>query len=579
MADSKSVVVLLADESRANVLCSLLAAEGCDVRLAASSDQLRKFGNEHRVDCLIIEHDLPGFLTGLEIVERLRQELLNPLVILVGDFTARELAIIRELRIDHTLPPNARLEMIRDSLKASLTVSAATTLRIPLRARQIAESSDCFTPLPQLVLKVMSQLGGNDGDLAELAHDLSADARLTAELLRITNSTSFGLRQKVRRVFDAVNFLGYRRTVSLVIAIAQKGMQRDAQRSLPDWFKPWFQLRSVLSASAGYAFAERHLRGSGESAYVLGLLQDLGILTLAHSIGPRYLQLVERCRRIGQLQLIVGEQQQFGVDHAEVGAALLQKWAVPIPIIRHVLYHHQHDPTEPMTELEVRLTEVLRFAEGLTDMRDAPSPQRQRRLAQLAEPFSGLKSDSCKSCLAQAIAKTAEFEDLFQMPIPPAGELEDFVRSIDMQDWESDAHSDGAADDIPLESGSNSTILVVEDDPKMAAVIELMLREQRMQVLHASSAEEASFMIERCHGVLCEVHLKGHSGLDFIEAVRRRGFAGTVVMMSDDRSRTTVRRSVETGANGYLVKPINKADLQRTLERCQLLPLIDSVRA
>ena len=572
MADSKSVVVLLKDESRAHTLCSLLASEGCEVRVAASSDQLRQLGNDQRVDCLIIEHDLPGFLTGLEIIERLRQELLNPLVVLIGEFTTRELSTIRELRIDHTLPSHARLEMIRDSLKASLTVSGPATLRIPLRARQIAESSDCFTPLPQLVLKVMSQLGNNDGDLAELAHDLSADARLTAELLRITNSTSFGLRQKVRRVFDAVNFLGYRRTVSLVIAIAQKGMQRDAQRALPDWFKPWFQLRSVLSASAGYAFAERHLRGSGESAYVLGLLQDLGILTLAHSIGPRYLQLVERCRRIGQLQLIVGEQQQFGVDHAEVGAALLQKWAVPIPIIRHVLYHHQHDPTEPMTELEVRLTEVLRFAEGLSDMRDAPGPQRQRRLAQLAEPFSGLKSESCKSCLAQAIAKTAEFEDLFQMPIPPAGELEEFIRHIDVQHWEAEDEPEDAGDDTAADPTANSTILVVDDDPQMAAVIEVMLREQRMQVLHATSVEEASFMIDRCHGVLCEVHLKGLSGLDFVESVRRRGFAGSVVMMSDDRSRTTVRRSVETGANGYLLKPINKADLQRTLQRCQLLP-------
>lgn len=572
MSDTKSAVVLLADESRANTLCSLLAAEGCDVRVAASSDQLRQFGNDQRVDCLIIEHELPGFLTGLEIIERLRQELLNPLVVLIGDMTNRELATLRDLRIEHALPSQSRLESIRDSVKASLTVSGPATLRIPLRARQIAENSDCFTPLPQLVLKVMSQLGSNDGDLAELAHDLSADARLTAELLRITNSTSFGLRQKVRRVFDAVNFLGYRRTVSLVIAIAQKGMQRDAQRALPDWFKPWFQLRSVLSASAGYAFAERHLRGSGESAYVLGLLQDLGILTLAHSIGPRYLQLVERCRRIGQLQLIVGEQQQFSVDHAEVGAALLQKWAVPIPIIRHVLYHHHHDPSEPMTEHEVRLSEVLRFAEGLTDMRDAPGPQRQRRLAQLAEPFSGLKSESCKSCLAQAIAKTAEFEDLFQMPIPPAGELEEFVRHIDVQNWESEDEPEDAAGATAAEPTANGTILVVDNDPQMAAVIEMMLREQQIQVLHASSAEEASFMIERCQGVLCEVHLKGLNGLDFVESVRRRGFAGSVVMMSDDCTRATVRRSVETGANGYLLKPINKADLQRTLQRCQLLP-------
>ncbi|WLD12927.1 HDOD domain-containing protein [Planctellipticum variicoloris] len=577
MTDSRTVVIYLESTPQVAELRHLLEVAGFDALMSDSSDQIRRLGNQRRIDCLIIEQELTGFLTGIEIVERIRRELLNPVVVLIGDVPPEQYALMRELKVDHVLSHSMAPQVIVECVRASLLTSGPRSLRIPLAARQIAEASDCFKPLPQLVLKVMGRLGEDGGDTGELAADLSTDPRLTAELLRITNSSASGLRFKVNHLGDAIKYLGYRRTVALVVAITQKSLHGDGLRKLPGWVEPWFRTRLVLTASVAHVFAAEFLPGTAETAYVVGLLQDLGILSLAHHLGPRYLQLVERCRSIGQLQLLIGEHQQFNVDHAEVSAALLQKWGVPVSIIALVLNHHDDKPRE-LTEFEIQMTEIVRFAESVADMHDAPSPQRQRRLIQQAEAFRGLRSDSCKSCLARAVAKTAEFETLLQIPVPPEEELQKFIDSLNADPPAADPESiDGYGPEIVRgahlrEEAVGRRLLVVEDDEEMIELITALLEGHGVEVVPVKSAERAIRIVEEFLGVLCDIHLPGMSGIEFVADARRRGYSGSIVMITGDSTRDSVMRSAQSGATGYLLKPFTRSELVSTLRRHRVLP-------
>ncbi len=575
MDSARTIVVCLDSTPRAAEVRSRLNDVGFNALMADSTDQIRRLGNESRVDCLVIEQELSGFLTGVEVVERLRRELLNPTVVLIGEVPPDQYSLLRELKIEFVLPRSATIEVIVESVRASLVVTGPQSLRIPLAARQIAEASDCFVPLPQLVVSLMGRLGEQDAGLSDLAAQISTDPRLTAELLRITNSSASGLRFKVHYLEDAIKYLGFRRTLTLVVAIAQKSLHGGGLRKLPDWVDPWYRTRAVLTACVGHAFAERHLTGQAETVYVAGLLQDLGILALANHLGPRYLQLIERTRQVGHLQLLVGEHQQFNVDHAEVSAALLQKWGVPVTFLALVLNHHDDKPTS-LTEMETRSTEILQFAEAVADMHDAPSPQRQHRLLRMSGGLGGLRSESTRVCLALAIAKTAEFEKLLQIPVPAEDVLAEFVEKLSLE------VADGGFPDepevVPSTEARNNfgrtsgrRLLVIEDDREIIELVNALLEMEDIRVIPAVTAEEALDVIDDCDGALCDIHLAGMSGIEFVSRARDRGYSGMLVMLTGDRTRDSVVRSAQSGATGYLLKPFTRQDLLSILRRHQLL--------
>ena len=119
----------------------------------------------------------------------------------------------------------------------------------------------------------------------------------------------------ISRVSDAVTYLGIRRTVSLILASSVQRMVHTAQAGLPVEMADWFRVRNVLMASVAASFGKRLHRVSAETAHMLALLQDLGMLVCAHELGDRYGELLWRHRTAADQRLAAGEQQ--GLDDAQ----------------------------------------------------------------------------------------------------------------------------------------------------------------------------------------------------------------------------------------------------------------------
>src|SRR5215510_7626135 len=99
-------------------------------------------------------------------------------------------------------------------------------------------------------------------------------------------------------------------------------------------------------------------------------------------------------------------------------------------------------------------------------------------------------------------------------------------------------------------------VLLVEDDPELAAIIESGLGEQGFQV-----AREGTFADGRTRAVLgtfdvliLDVMLPGGSGFDLCRALRERE-VGTPVLMLTARDAVDDRvRGLDAGADDYLTK-------------------------
>ena len=91
----------------------------------------------------------------------------------------------------------------------------------------------------------------------------------------------------------------------------------------------------------------------GEGAFIAGLLHDVGELLIALSL-PREYEVITA----GESEMIV-----MGLEHAELSAAALGVWNLPVPIQTAVLYHHNPSAEPGSTDGEIRLAQVVYAAD------------------------------------------------------------------------------------------------------------------------------------------------------------------------------------------------------------------------
>jgi DNA-binding response OmpR family regulator len=105
--------------------------------------------------------------------------------------------------------------------------------------------------------------------------------------------------------------------------------------------------------------------------------------------------------------------------------------------------------------------------------------------------------------------------------------------------------------------------LVVEDEPKIAAVLESALTSDHYQVAVARDGEEGFFRAsaELFDVVVLDIMLPGRSGLDILKALRQRQ-VNTPVLILTARDRVDDRvTGLDLGADDYLVKPFAVPEL------------------
>ncbi len=182
---------------------------------------------------------------------------------------------------------------------------------------------------------------------------LSKDPSLSATLLRLANSALYAgsdsvmdLRTAVLRLgFDAVANLG---TGAAVIRTLKGGHHLDA-------LKLWQHSVAVgLTAKGVCVLAKRH--GQAETAFLTGLLHDIGKIALDTCFPEEYAQVLQRVAN-GAF-FVDAEQEVLGMDHPEAGALLAEAWSFPTAISEVIRDHHAPKPNDFLPNL-IHLADLL----------------------------------------------------------------------------------------------------------------------------------------------------------------------------------------------------------------------------
>jgi DNA-binding NtrC family response regulator len=108
-----------------------------------------------------------------------------------------------------------------------------------------------------------------------------------------------------------------------------------------------------------------------------------------------------------------------------------------------------------------------------------------------------------------------------------------------------------------------SSILIVEDEPKMRRLLELQLAEEGFHARTAPNAETGLQILskEPFDVIVTDFKLPGMSGLDFLQAVKRVDANLPVVIMTAYGTVESAVDAMKAGASDYVLKPFSLAEL------------------
>lgn len=225
------------------------------------------------------------------------------------------------------------------SSHASVGITAGAPVPLALTLDEVARGIARLPSLPAVVVELLQSLGNDDVDTGQLARQIARDQALVAKMLRLANSSFYGLQGKINSISDAIVVLGLHGVRTLATAAAVTGAFGATVRQGFDFRVFW--RHSIGIALCARALA-RHMRMSEENAFTAGLLHDIGRLVLA-SAYPQHLAAVLDYQKQNDCALIEAERAILGLDHAQIGQVLTERWKFP-PLMCDVIARH-HDPS------------------------------------------------------------------------------------------------------------------------------------------------------------------------------------------------------------------------------------------
>ena len=225
--------------------------------------------------------------------------------------------------------------------------------------------------LPQSIARLLTLLEDPACSLREVSRAISADPSISLKTLRLVNSAYYGLGQSVNTLEHAVMLLGVRVIKNLALTAAVfNSIGRAEDR---------FLRHSVACAVAMRVCAEAgplasHL-GAPDEAFVFGLLHDIGKVILEEFL-PDESARIRTVAREDAKPWYRAEREILGIDHAQVGARLAEKWKLSSPIINAVAGHHDLSRCTPDTRMlaaTLSVADYLCIASGFAGYEDAQS--------------------------------------------------------------------------------------------------------------------------------------------------------------------------------------------------------------
>jgi len=206
---------------------------------------------------------------------------------------------------------------------------------------RILKSIEKLPAFPATIQKVTDLLHNEDYAVADLVNVIRYDQAIAANILKISNSAYFGVRQKIKTIQDAVVYLGQQQ---LIRAVQMAGVTRFYKKGSKGYQAQSSDLweHSVAVALMSQILSRLIRKNEDPALYTAALLHDIGKIIMGEYVYDSFEQIISRVRQ-GQCSFLEAEEEILGINHAQVGGKVAAHWNFPAEIRDAIAYHHRPD--------------------------------------------------------------------------------------------------------------------------------------------------------------------------------------------------------------------------------------------
>lgn len=245
-----------------------------------------------------------------------------------------------------------------------------------------------------LLVELMNLCNNDEATFEMFSSAIKRDSVLTAKFLKIANSPLYRQWNEINDLKRMLIVLGLKNVKRIIITSSvQQFFNQLAQQIDLNIHQLW--LRSLVCAHLAEKIAQQTGYRKTEEAYLAGLLHQIGILLLLVNDADNYPAILEQYDTTDDFRSL--EQDLYGIDHCEVGAALIESWELDSLIADAVLFQCAAD-----NELAASpaLLKIISVSQALSSRFDCDIEEQD---IEKAKTLLQLSQDSTLECLSSAL--------------------------------------------------------------------------------------------------------------------------------------------------------------------------------
>jgi putative nucleotidyltransferase with HDIG domain len=308
-----------------------------DMTFAGSPDEALAALQTISSDVVVTETAFSGE-NGLDFLSTVREKHPQSVRIILSGYASQDV-ILQSVNIAHQY-----LAKPCDDETLKETIGRAFMMKELLdddALKQVVSKIDSLPSVPSLYLELVEELKSENASIDKIGKIISNDMGLTAKILKLVNSSFFGLRQHITNPARAVSLLGIDLIKAIVLTAGT--LEKFQHLKYPGFSieQMWeHAMRSAVFAKIIAKNDAKLQRKDVDTAFMAALLHDIGKLLIAAHMPTRFAEILALVRQQGR-NMNDAEMDIIGTSHAAVGAYLLGLWGLPDQIINAAAFHHE----------------------------------------------------------------------------------------------------------------------------------------------------------------------------------------------------------------------------------------------
>jgi putative nucleotidyltransferase with HDIG domain len=223
-------------------------------------------------------------------------------------------------------------------------MSVTTQQREQIVAGAVREISHIST-LPEITLRIIELVEDPKSTAQDLHKVIANDPALCSRILKVVNSSFYGLPGQIGSINRAIVMLGLNAVKNIAIAASLAKLFRGGELT-PDFAARDLWTHSIATATTTKLIADELHFALADEAFLGGLIHDIGIMVEMQFDRNKLIEVLGKVGADGpggapSADMLGVEEEVFGANHQHFGAGLCEKWKFPKTFTMVTGYHHR----------------------------------------------------------------------------------------------------------------------------------------------------------------------------------------------------------------------------------------------